>query len=67
MTEKHARFLKQLNEQPELQTAVVEKIRNEKLNSEKAGNLTLYPHKEEEFWLWVASWAVFIQRPSDLA
>lgn len=35
-------------------------------DSGKAGNLTLYPHKEEEFWLWVASWAVFIQRPSDL-
>ncbi len=32
----------------------------------KAGNLTLYPHKEEEFWLWVASWALFIQKPSDL-
>lgn len=35
-------------------------------DSEKAGNLTLYPHKEQEFWMWVASWAVFIQRPSDL-
>ena len=35
-------------------------------DSEKAGNLTLYPHKEHEFWLWVASWAVFIQKPSDL-
>lgn len=35
-------------------------------DAEKAGNLTLYPHKELEFWLWVASWAVFIQRPSDL-
>jgi DNA methylase len=35
-------------------------------DSEKAGNLTLYPHKEQEFWLWVASWAVFITRPSDL-
>lgn len=35
-------------------------------DSEKAGNLTLYPHKEQEFWLWVASWACFIQRPSDL-
>jgi DNA modification methylase len=35
-------------------------------DSEKAGNLTLYPHKEAEFWMWVASWAVFIQRPSDL-
>lgn len=35
-------------------------------DSTQAGNLTLYPHKEREFWLWVASWAVFIQRPSDL-
>lgn len=35
-------------------------------DSEKAGNLTLYPHKEREFWLWVSSWAVFLQRPSDL-
>ena len=35
-------------------------------NSEKADQLTLHPHKEEEFWLWVASWAMFIQRPSDL-
>ncbi|RVU13147.1 DNA methyltransferase [Methylobacterium oryzihabitans] len=35
-------------------------------NSEKAGDLTLYPHKEDEFWLWCASWAAFLQRPSDL-
>lgn len=35
-------------------------------NSEKANDLTLYPHKEEEFWLWVHSWAVFLQKPSDL-
>jgi hypothetical protein len=35
-------------------------------DSEKAGNLTLYPHKEREFWMWVSSWAVFVQRPSDL-
>jgi len=35
-------------------------------DSEKAGNLRLYPHKEREFWLWVSSWAVFVQRPSDL-
>lgn len=35
-------------------------------NSEKAGDLTLYPHKEEEFWLWLNSWAVCLQRPSDL-
>jgi len=35
-------------------------------DSSQANNLTLYPHKEEEFWLWVSSWALFIQRPSDL-
>lgn len=35
-------------------------------NSEKAGDLTLYPHKEREFWLWVNSWAIFLQKPSDL-
>lgn len=35
-------------------------------NSEKAGDLTLYPHKEEEFWMWVHSWAAFLQAPSDL-
>lgn len=35
-------------------------------DSEKAGNLTLFPHKEQEFWLWVASWGVFLQKPSDL-
>jgi DNA modification methylase len=35
-------------------------------NSEKADQLTLLPHKEREFWLWVSSWAVFLERPSDL-
>lgn len=35
-------------------------------NSEKADKLTLHPHKEREFWLWVASWALFVQKPSDL-
>jgi DNA modification methylase len=35
-------------------------------DSEKAGNLTLYPHKEKEFWLWMSSWALFISKPSDL-
>jgi SNF2 family DNA or RNA helicase len=33
---------------------------------EKAGNLTLYPHKEREFWLWMTTWAVFLTKPSDL-
>jgi DNA modification methylase len=35
-------------------------------DSTKANNLTLYPHKEDEFWLWVSTWALFITRPSDL-
>lgn len=35
-------------------------------DSTKANNLTLYPHKEREFWLWLNSWAVFLQSPADL-
>lgn len=35
-------------------------------DSTKANNLTLYPHKEREFFLWLNSWAVFLQKPSDL-
>jgi DNA modification methylase len=42
------------------------KTRFFKRNSEAADELTLHPHKEREFWLWVASWALYIQRPSDL-
>lgn len=42
------------------------KTRFFKRNSEKADSLTIHPHKEEEFWLWVASWALFVQKPSDL-
>lgn len=37
-----------------------------KRDSTKANNLTLHPHKEREFWLWLASWAVFAQTPADL-
>lgn len=35
-------------------------------DSTSAGHLTLYPHKKDEFWFWVSSWAVFITKPSDL-
>lgn len=35
-------------------------------DSTKAGHLTLYQNKKEEFWKWVATWAVFINKPSDL-
>ncbi|TQG74935.1 DNA methylase N-4, partial [Pseudomonas aeruginosa] len=42
------------------------KTRFFKRNSEKADQLTIHAHKEGEFWMWVASWAIFVQRPSDL-
>lgn len=35
-------------------------------DSTKANNLTLYPHKVEEFWTWVSTWALYISKPSDL-
>lgn len=35
-------------------------------DSTKAGHLTLYDNKKEEFWKWVSSWAIFINKPSDL-
>jgi hypothetical protein len=42
------------------------KTRFFKRNSEKADQLTIHPHKEREFWLWCASWGLFVQKPSDL-
>ncbi|HEY1772459.1 MAG TPA: DNA methyltransferase [Gammaproteobacteria bacterium] len=42
------------------------KTRFFKRNSEQADNLTLHPHKEEEFWRWVASWSVWVTKPSDV-
>jgi DNA modification methylase len=42
------------------------KTRFFKRNSEKADELTIHVHKEQEFWLWCASWALFVQKPSDL-
>jgi hypothetical protein len=42
------------------------KTRYFKRNSEKADELTIHPHKEREFWMWVASWGLFVQKPSDL-
>lgn len=35
-------------------------------NSTKAGELTLHPQHEADFWLWVHSWMVAIEKPSDL-
>ncbi len=42
------------------------KTRFFKRDSTKADQLTIHPHKEEEFWLWVATWAMFLQSPADL-
>ena len=35
-------------------------------DSTKANHLTLYPNMEDEFWMWISSWALFITKPSDL-
>lgn len=35
-------------------------------DSTKANNLTLYPHKEKEFWFWLSTWAIFLTKPSDM-
>ncbi|WP_295422249.1 DNA methyltransferase [uncultured Subdoligranulum sp.] len=37
-----------------------------KRDSTKANNLTLYPGRERGFWIWCASWGLFLQKPSDL-
>ena len=37
-----------------------------KRDSTQANNLQIHPHKEKEFWLWLSSWATFLQKPSDL-
>ncbi len=42
------------------------KTRFFKRNSEKADELTIHEHKKREFWLWCASWGIFLERPSDL-
>lgn len=39
LTEKHGRFLRQLNDQPDLQQHLVEKIRDEKLSSEDTNRI----------------------------
>jgi ParB family chromosome partitioning protein len=52
ITEKHARFLRQLNDEPELQAQLAEKIKDEKLSSDDTGKLTkalrAHPDKRED-------------------
>lgn len=42
------------------------KTRYFKRDATKADHLTLRPHKEREFWLWLSTWALFCEKPSDL-
>lgn len=35
-------------------------------DSTQANNLQLYPHKRREFFLWLNTWAVFLETPADL-
>lgn len=42
------------------------KTRFFKRDSTKADKLTIHKHKEEEFWMWVSSWALFVSKPSDI-
>ena len=35
-------------------------------DSTQANNLTLYPHTKDEFFMWLNSWSIFLQKPSDL-
>lgn len=35
-------------------------------DSTQANNLTLYPHKRDEFFMWLNSWSIFLQKPSGL-
>lgn len=37
-----------------------------KRDSTKANNLTLLPAQEDEFWMWMSSWALFVTKPSDV-
>lgn len=42
------------------------KTRFFRVDHSKVGKMELYPNMVEEFWMWVSSWALFIQKPSDL-
>lgn len=52
ITEKHARFLKQLNEMPEVQAQVAERIKSERLNTDETAKLVrairMSPERAEE-------------------
>lgn len=37
-----------------------------KRNPDKAGDLQIHPQYETDFWLWVATWALFLYSPADM-
>lgn len=37
-----------------------------KRDGAKMNNMTIYPNRESDFWLWVSSWALYVTTPSDL-
>ena len=37
-----------------------------KRDTAHAGHLTLHPHHEKDFWMWVSGWALFLHSPADL-
>jgi ParB family chromosome partitioning protein len=62
ITEKHARFLKQLNEMPELQAQVAEKIKSDRLSTDDTAKLVralrMSPERAEELlWGSAPDWA----------
>ena len=42
------------------------KTRFFRVDHSKVGKMELYPNMRDEFWLWISSWALFIEKPSDL-
>jgi SNF2 family DNA or RNA helicase len=42
------------------------KTRFFKRDSTKADKLTLHAHKQKEFWLWLSTWALFLNKPSEI-
>src|SRR5579859_880643 len=42
------------------------KTRFFKRDSTQADNLTIHPHKLQEWWYWISTWAIFLQSPEDL-
>lgn len=42
------------------------KTRFFKRDSVHADRLTLYPHKADEFFLWLGTWSLWMERPSDI-